>query len=133
MTATAGSEGLSDIPTTQVVLRNDRALLICDEAGPLIDSVQGALDVIGQAWGHRIDLVVIPVGRLSDDFFILHTGLAGDVLQKFVSYQLPVAIVGSITSWTAASSALTAFVSESNNGRHVWFLDDLDQVDARLG
>ncbi|WP_269324107.1 DUF4180 domain-containing protein [Streptosporangium roseum] len=33
----------------------------------------------------------------------------------------------------AASSALRALVGESNRSDHVWFVSDLDALDARLG
>jgi hypothetical protein len=77
-------------------------------------------------------MVVIPVSRLSDDFFRLSTRLAGDVLQKFVNYRLRVAIVGDMSQWTAQSGPLRDFVSESNRGRSVWFMADLDELEQRL-
>jgi hypothetical protein len=110
----------------------ERTVLVCDPAGPPIIDAQGALDIIGQAWAAQADLIVLPVSRLTDDFFTLSTGLAGEVLQKFVNYHLQLAIVGAIGDHVAASSALRAFVSESNQGRHVWFLDDVDQVFVKL-
>ena len=111
----------------------ERTVLVCDPAGAPITDGQGALDMIGQAWGSQADLIVIPTSRLADDFFTLSTGLAGEVVQKFVNYyHLQLAIVGDISERVAASSALRSFVSESNEGRHVWFLDDVDQVLARL-
>ena len=118
--------------TDDVRMSAERTVLVCDPAGPPITDAQGALDIIGQAWGSQADLIVIPVRRLTDDFFTLSTGLAGDVLQKFVNYHLQLAIVGAIGERVAASSALRAFVIESNQGRHVWFLDDVDQVFAKL-
>ena len=115
-----------------VLVLHDRTVLVCDADGPPIDGVQGALDVIGQAWGHEADMVVIPVSRLDDSFFTLSTGVAGDVMQKFANYQLPLAVIGSIAHQAGASSALRALVSESNRGAQVWFLDSLDQLAERL-
>ena len=40
--------------------------------------------------------------RLSPDFLRLSTGLAGDVLQKFVNYGLRVAIVGDVSAAAAS-------------------------------
>ena len=98
----------------------------------MIDVVQDALDIIGEAWRQGAQLAAIPVARLSARFLTLSSGFAGEVIQKFVNYQLPLAIIGSIAAQLNASSALRAFVHESNNGSQVWFLDDLDQLDARL-
>ena len=100
--------------------------------GPPIGSSQDALDIIGQIWHSRADLVAIPAARLDGGFFMLRTGLAGEFIQKLVNYRLSVAIIGDITEHLRASSALRAFVHESNNGRQLWFLDDLDQLDVRL-
>ena len=103
-----------------------------DPHGPVIDDGRRAADVIGDALGHDAELVVVPVARLAPEFFRLSSGLAGEVLQKFVNYGLQVAVVGDIEAQLAASSALRDFVRESNAGRHVWFLPDRAELDARL-
>jgi hypothetical protein len=103
-----------------------------DPTGPAVVDGQGALDIIGDAVGQEADVVVVPVERLAPEFFRLSTGLAGEVLQKFVNYGCPVAVVGDIEAHLAASSALQDFVRESNAGRHVWFLPDRAALDARL-
>lgn len=103
-----------------------------DPSGPVIVDGQGVVDIIGEVWGHDADLLVVPVERLAPEFFRLSTGLAGEVLQKFVNYGYQVAIVGDIEAHLAASSALRDFVRESNAGRHVWFLPDRAALDARL-
>jgi hypothetical protein len=100
--------------------------------GPAIVDGQGVVDLIGEVWGHDADLLVVPVERLTPEFFRLSTGAAGDVLQKFVTYGYQVAIVGDIEAHLEASSALRDFVRESNAGRHVWFLPDRAALDARL-
>jgi FPC/CPF motif-containing protein YcgG len=54
------------------------------------------------------------------------------VLQKFVTYQLRIAIVGDITSLSAASKALHDFVVECNRGSTVWFVRNMDELNDRL-
>jgi hypothetical protein len=103
-----------------------------DPSGPVIVDGQGVVDIIGESWDQDADLLVVPVERLAPEFFRLSTGLAGEVLQKFVNYGYQVAIVGDIEAYLAASSALRDFVRESNSGRHVWFLPDRAALDARL-
>jgi hypothetical protein len=88
-----------------------------DASGPLIVDTQGAVDVIGEAWEQQADLLVIPVERLAPEFFRLSSGLAGEVLQKFVNYGYRVAIIGDVEAHLAASAALRDFVRESNSGR----------------
>lgn len=103
-----------------------------DPAGPVIVDGQGAVDLIGETWGEDADLIVVPVERLAPEFFRLSTGLAGEVLQKFVNYGCRVAIVGDIEAHLADSAALCDFVRESNAGPHVWFVRDRAALDARL-
>lgn len=90
--------------------------------GPLLAQESDALDIIGEAFGQQAELIAIPAGRLSPDFFRLGTGLAGAMLQKFTNYQLRVAIVGDISAFTDKSAPLQDFVRESNRRGQVRFL-----------
>ncbi|MFI0793155.1 DUF4180 domain-containing protein [Micromonospora rubida] len=107
------------------------AVLVCDPAGPPVTTTQDALDLIGAAF-LGAEVVAVPASRLNEDFFSLGTGFAGEVMQKFVNYRLRLAVLGDISRHLAASSALRALVHESNRAGHVWFLPDLDALEARL-
>ena len=115
-----------------VIERRGVPVLVCGDDGPPIATTQDALDVIGSAFS-RADVVAIPAARLDRSFFALRTGLAGEIMQKFVNYHLRLAIVGDISASVAASTALRDLVSESNRGRHIWFVADLDELDTHLG
>jgi hypothetical protein len=91
-----------------------------------------ATDLIGDAWGHDVRMVAVPVERLDPDFFRLKSGVAGELTQKLVNYRLHLAVVGDIAAHVAASDALRDYVSESNRGRHVWFVADGDELEERL-
>lgn len=106
--------------------------LQCAPDGPAIVSERAATDLIGDAFGFGAELVIVPVERLSDEFFELRTRIAGDVIQKFVTYRIRLAIVGDISRHLEASDALRAFVGESNRGRAVWFVPDLPELERRL-
>jgi Domain of unknown function (DUF4180) len=117
---------------TDVVMgRNGVPVLVVDGTGATIASEQDALDLIGAAFG-QAEIVAIPAERLDGRFFALRTGLAGEIMQKFVNYRVRLVIVGDISQRTGASTALRDLVRESNRGAHVWFVSDLDQLDARL-
>lgn len=105
--------------------------LFWPEQGPLLASGRDASDLVGDAFSAEAQLVVIPVQRLSPDFLRLSSGLAGDVLQKFVNYGLRVAILGDLSQAAAASAPLRDFIRESNRGRHIWFLDDRAALEAK--
>lgn len=109
-----------------------RRVLTCAEDGPLLASERDIGDFLGAAWAEDASLVVIPVARLSDDFFKLSTRLAGEVAQKFVNYRMQLAIIGDISRWSAESKALRDFVHEANQGQALWFLDDMNALEQRL-
>src|SRR5690606_34795992 len=90
------------------------------------------LDVVGEALGVRAQVVVLPVARLSDDFFALRTGLAGEVLQKAANYRLRVAVVGDVSPYAAASDAFRDLVRECDRGSSVYFVADLAALEGRL-
>lgn len=105
----------------------------CDADGPKLDGPRAATDIIGDAYMSDARVFVVPVGRLGDDFLTLSTGIAGEVIQKFVNYGATLAFVGDIAAAVAASDALRDFVRESNRGRHVWFVADMGELEAKLG
>ena len=114
-----------------VMDRRGVPVLVCGDDGAPIASTQDALDLIGAAFSGA-DLVAIPASRLDERFFALRTGLAGEIMQKFVNYRLRLAIVGDISAHVAASTALRDLVVESNRGTQVWFVADLAELDRRL-
>jgi len=93
---------------------------------------RAASDLVGAALG-RADVVAVPVARLAPAFFALSTGVAGEIVQKFVTYRLHLVVVGDIGRHIAASTALRDFVREANRGRQTWFVADAEELAARLG
>ncbi|TMQ90694.1 DUF4180 domain-containing protein [Actinomadura soli] len=106
-------------------------VLVCDPDGPPVATEQDALDLIGAAFSGA-EVVAVPASRLDERFFALGTRVAGEIMQKFANYRLRLVIVGDISRHVAASSALRALVQESNSSGHVWFVPDLEALDARL-
>jgi hypothetical protein len=107
-------------------------VLFIDEDGPLIASTEEASDLIGGAWSAHVGLLVVPTERLDPRFFQPESLFAGDVLQKAASYDLTIAILGDISGPVAANPALRDFVTESNQGDHVWFVEDEPAVENKL-
>ena len=107
-------------------------VLECVPDGAKLQTYSDAVDLIGKTFENRATLIVIPVECLNDEFFQLKTRIAGELIQKFVQYRRRLAIVGDISRHLAESSALRAFVYESNRGNEVWFLASLDELGRRL-
>ena len=58
--------------------------------------------------------MLILAQALADDFFQLRTGLAGSVLQKFVNYNIKVAVV--LTDQQKVQGKFKEFITEANKG-----------------
>lgn len=116
---------------TQTTIQGVR-VLVCAPDGEKIASERAALDLIGEALQEGIEWVLIPVERLAEEFFQLKTGLAGQIVQKFVQYRRRLIILGDISGFVAESRAFRDFVYESNRGTEFWFLADLPEVNERL-
>lgn len=106
--------------------------LILPEEGPAVGTDLDAGDLVGAAFEHGAELLVVPAARISAEFWSLRTGVAGEVLQKLVNYRVRLAVVGDISGPVAASTALRDLVHESNRRRDAWFLPDLAALDQRL-
>ncbi|MFE6177262.1 DUF4180 domain-containing protein [Streptomyces sp. NPDC056464] len=118
--------------TNTLVTLHDVRVLRCAPDGPALDGESAALDLIGDAIGQEAELVAVPVERVADEFFRLRSGVAGAVMQKFVTYRQRLVVVGDISRHVAGSTALRDFVHETNSGNHIWFLPTFDDLDARL-
>lgn len=66
-----------------------------------------------------------------EDFFILSTKIAGEILQKFILYNFKLAIVGDFSGYT--SKPLKDFIYESNKGRDIFFVSSVEDAIERLG
>jgi hypothetical protein len=100
--------------------------------GPVIQIEREAADILGEALGRNAKLVILPAIRLSPAFFQLRSGLAGAIVQKFVTYRVKLAIVGAIPEDALQSTALQAFIKESNRGQSIWFLGHIDDLKAKI-
>lgn len=98
---------------------------------PVVTDAQSALDLLMTA-RYELDTknLVIDKALVAEDFFILSTGLAGEILQKLVNYGGRIAIFGDYSRYT--SKPLRDFIYESNKGRNVFFVSTLDEAVAKL-
>ena len=74
--------------------------------------------------------LVIPKALFAEDFFILSSGLAGEILQKWITYQFRAAIWGDYSKYT--SKPLKDFIYESNHGRNFFFVSTEEEAIGRL-
>lgn len=94
----------------------------------ILNSTADALDLWMQARGQQADGIALHVANIAPAFFDLKTRIAGDILQKLVTYRCRLAIVGDISPYTKNSESLRALVRESNRGKDVWFAPTMDTL-----
>lgn len=97
----------------------------------VIKDVSSALELIMSAkYEADAERVAISKAAVAEDFFILSSGLAGEVLQKFITYQVKLAIFGDYSRYT--SKPLHDFIYESNCGKDIFFLDSKESAVKKL-
>jgi hypothetical protein len=114
--------------TAQLMEQSDQRLLVVDAEGAILRRTQDLLDLIQECFAQKATVLVVPVQRLDPAFFQLHSGLAGEFVQKIVNYQRKLVIVGDISAHVAGSDALRDFVREANRGHSVFFVSHLDAL-----
>lgn len=97
--------------------------------GILIHTVDDALDILGNAYYGGFDKIIIAKKHFTPDFFNLKTRLAGEILQKFSTYRMRIAIIGDFDTYK--SNSLQAFIRESNQGTLVNFLNSVEEAVQR--
>lgn len=100
--------------------------------GPKLTTDRDAVDLVGQAYSHNSQLVVIPKERLSADFFELKTRVAGEMLHRLLLYKIRVAILGDVSRHAEGSISFRDFVIESNRGNQIWFVSSIEELGEKL-
>lgn len=109
------------------VVHNGVICAVIESDEPVIRDVQSALDVLITA---KYDIgtanIVIDKRLVAERFFVLSSGLAGEILQKYINYGGRIAIYGDYTRYT--SKPLKDFIYESNHGKDVFFVPTKEEA-----
>ncbi|MCE5187979.1 MAG: DUF4180 domain-containing protein [Eubacteriales bacterium] len=115
----------------QTIPANGKTIALVESEEVLVSDVQSALDLMATVrYETDADCLILPKTALDERFFVIRSGLAGDILQKFVNYQMALAIVGDFSGYT--SKPLRDFIYESNQGNHVFFVSNLSEAIEKL-
>lgn len=107
----------------------DIAVVSGDEI--VIADAQSALDLVMTVkYETGADRIAIDKNVICGDFFILSTGIAGEILQKFINYHVKAAIYGDYSHYT--SKPLKDFLYESNHGKDIFFVSTREKAVERL-
>lgn len=109
------------------IVKNDTICAVVRSDEIIIADTQSALDLLMTA---KYDLgtknIVINKKLIKEEFFIISSGLAGDILQKYINYGGRIAIYGDYSHYT--SKPLHDFIYESNKGHDVFFAATEDEA-----
>ena len=115
-------EYLKDNGTEIAVISSDEKLIV---------DTQSALDLaMTVKYETGSTNIVISKSAVCEEFFILSSGMAGEILQKFVNYQVRIAIYGDYSHYT--SKPLKDFIYESNHGKDFFFVSDKEEAIKKL-
>lgn len=92
----------------------------------VIRSIQDGLDLLGDLYYQEVGKIILHQKNIAPDFFDLKTGIAGEILQKFSNYRMPVAIIGDFSN--VQSKSLQDFIRESNKGKWVNFVESMEEA-----
>ncbi|AIQ74898.1 DUF4180 domain-containing protein [Paenibacillus sp. FSL R7-0163] len=99
--------------------KNDSTVAIISGEEIIINNVRDALDLMMNVKYQGCDKMLLRKEQITDDFFELKSGIAGEIAQKYTNYQMRVAIVGEFTSYN--SKSLNDFFYECNQGDKMLF------------
>ena len=90
----------------------------------VLQTVEDAVDLIGNMSYQRFDKLIIHEENMISDFFELKNKMAGNILQKFSQYSMPLAIIGDFEKYE--SKSLNDFIFESNKGSQINFVTTIE-------
>lgn len=113
---------------------------LCEEKGTIalitgsekvITDVDSALDLLMSVkYETGMGYLVIDKNLVAENFFVLSTGLAGEILQKYMNYGGKMAIYGDYSGYT--SKPLQDFIYESNQGKDFFFVASKEEAIQKM-
>jgi hypothetical protein len=95
-----------------------------------IMNAQDALDILVNCTYQGARKIIIHEKNIIPDFFDLSSGIAGEVLQKFSTYDAQLSIIGDYEKFS--SKSLHDFIYESNKAGRVTFVSSMAEARAKL-
>lgn len=109
---------------THYINKQKIAEIITDEI--ILSTTEDGLDLLGNLYYQGYEKIIMYEKNIIPDFFDLKTKIAGDILQKFTQYQMPLTIVGDFSKFN--SKSLNDFILESNQGKQVNFVSSQSEA-----
>jgi PadR family transcriptional regulator, regulatory protein AphA len=114
----------------RVVEKNDKRYVEYASAETPLRSEQDALELVAACFENDTNLLMLHEEMLTDDFFNLRTGIAGQVLQKFSNYHVKVAVI--LRSEQRIKGKFKELLAESNKGNAFKAFNSLSDAEEWL-
>ena len=122
---------MSNLMNVQISKKGNSSIAIIESDEMLLTNEKSALDLITEVYyEYGCSKIIIKKEAVPEDFFLLRTGLAGEILQKFINYRAKLAIIGEFENYH--SKSLHDFIYESNKGNSIFFLPTIEEAIIRL-
>ncbi|KAA6332837.1 hypothetical protein EZS27_018696 [termite gut metagenome] len=92
----------------------------------VIKTPEDGLDLLGNLYYQGFDKIVVQEKNITPEFFDLKSGMAGEILQKFSTYRVRLAIVGDFTPYS--NKSMKDFIYESNKKRQINFVSSTTEA-----
>jgi len=110
-----------------LILHQKESGLIAElQSDTVLAETQDFLDLMANAGYSGAEKMIIHKHNLPEDFFRLETRLAGEILQKFSTYNQKLAINGDFSVYN--SKSLHDFIRESNRVKRIVFAGTVEEA-----
>lgn len=103
--------------------KNGKKIVEVNDKNLTIQNESDFLDLIANL---PLNKIIIHKNNLTEEFFDLKTGIAGNILQKVSNYKRYLGIIGDFSNIT--SKSVRDFIFESNKTKQVVFKEKLKEI-----
>ncbi|WP_429968434.1 DUF4180 domain-containing protein [Enterococcus sp. DIV2371] len=116
-----------------VVEKNKKNIVVIEMENhkPLIFDTASALDLaMSLNYHYQTTDIILRKEAVINGFYDLSSGIAGEILQKYINYDIHLAIIG---DFSEGSQALKDFIREANKGNNFYFVSTFEEAVDCLG
>ena len=104
----------------KVINKDNANIAVISSEVVIINNAQDALDLMVMVrYDYNCDKIIINKKNITENFFDLKNGIAGEIMQKHINYEVALAIVGEFEQYN--SKSLKSLIYESNKGNKIIF------------
>ena len=111
----------------KTVKNNNANIVIISGKEIVIKNAQDALDLMAEIrYEYESDIMIMNKENITEDFFDLKNGIAGEIMQKYINYGMKLGIVGDFSGYK--SKSLRSLIYESNKAKRIIFTDNEEEA-----